>query len=117
MREAYTSLFAGEQDLTLCGQCGTAEEALKALDTDPCDLVVSDLQLPGMSGIDLLGHIRQRWPELPVLIVTAHDGSLLKRRAHEAGATAFLHKSEAPARLLETIRSVLAESASPMPSV
>ena len=112
VREAYACLLDGEQDLTLCGQAETAEAALEALAVRPCDLVVTDVRLPGMSGIDLLRRIRQRWPRLPVLVLTAQEDFLTQHRAAAEGASGFLHKSQVPAHLLDTIRSVLAASRS-----
>ena len=110
MREAYVRVLSGELDLDLCGQAETAEEALEALAGVACDLVVTDVRLPGMSGIDLTSQIRQRWPALPVVVITGHEDSLFERRAHEAGAVAFLPKRLAPTRLLHTIRGALARS-------
>lgn len=110
MREAYAHVLGAEADLELCGQAETAELALVALAAlveDPCDLVVTDVRLPGMSGIDLVAHIRERWPALPVVVITGHEDDVFARQAREAGAVAFLPKSLAPTRLLPTIREAL----------
>lgn len=111
MREAYAGLLAGHDDLDLCGQLETAEQALRVLEDHPCDLVVSDVGLPGMSGLDLLRRIRKRWPTLPVLILTGQEDAKTERLAHEAGAAAFVHKSKATTQLIGTIRHVLAQGA------
>ena len=110
VREAYVRVLSGASDLDLCGQAETAEQALTALDgldEAACHLVVTDVRLPGMSGIDLTGQIHQRWPGLPVVVITGHEDSLFERRAREAGAVAFLPKRLAPTHLLDTIRGAL----------
>ncbi len=108
MREAYVSLLTSEADFDLCGQSETAEDALATLTDGLCDLVVTDVGLPGMSGLDLLEHIHERWPTLPVLVLTGRPDYRVRRYAEEAGASAFLGKGEAPALLLDTIRGLLA---------
>ena len=109
MREAYVSLLSGEADFDLCGQSETAEDALAALSDDTCDLVVTDVGLSGMSGLDLLDRVRERWPRLPVVVLTGRPDYRVRRHAEQAGASAFLSKSDAPALLLATIRGLLAE--------
>ncbi len=107
MREAYARVLTAEPDLLLCGEAESAEAALVALAGIECDLVITDVRLPGQSGIDLAGEIRQRWPELPVVVITGHEDSVFARRAEEAGAAAFLPKRLAATHLLDTIRGVL----------
>ena len=107
MREAYARVVSAEADLDLCGVSDTAEQALVELDDVDCDLVVTDVRLPGMSGIDLVGRLHERWPALPVVVITGHEDDVFARRAREAGAAAFLPKRLAPTLLLTTIRDVL----------
>lgn len=113
MREAYAFILKGEPDLSLCGEAETAEDALIGLGAlvHTCDLVVTDVRLPGMSGLDLIGEIHARWPALPVMVITGHEDALFERQAQAAGAAAFLPKRLAPTRLLDTIREVLAAHA------
>jgi DNA-binding NtrC family response regulator len=58
-------------DEYLCRTAGTGEEAIKYLLMDDYDVVLLDISLPGMSGLELLGHIRQRWPEIIIIIISA----------------------------------------------
>jgi two-component system, response regulator, stage 0 sporulation protein F len=73
---------------------GSGEEALPQIDEIHPELIVilSDINMPGMDGIQLLGRIRQRRPELPVMMVTAYGDDERRRRAAELGAAAFLAK-------------------------
>ena len=111
MREAYARVVASQSDLELCGQAETAEDALEMIGGALCDLVVTDLRLPGMSGIDLVALVRDRWPALPVVVITGHEDDVFERQAQQAGAVAFLPKRLAPTRLLPTIRQALSGTA------
>ena len=73
---------------------GSGEEALRRLAEIHPELIVilSDINMPGMDGLELLGEIRRVRPELPVLMVTAYGDDDRKRRADELGAAAFLAK-------------------------
>src|SRR3954451_13500866 len=55
-------------------------------------VILSDINMPGMDGLTLLGEIKQRWPELPVMMVTAYGDDERRRRANEYGAAEFLTK-------------------------
>ena len=70
IRDVLCELFSGEH---LCHATATAEQALTLLEAVEYDIAVLDISLPGMSGLELLGHIRQRWPKTPVIIITGID--------------------------------------------
>jgi two-component system, response regulator, stage 0 sporulation protein F len=73
---------------------GSGEDALGRLAEIRPELIVilSDINMPGMDGLDLLNEVRRLRPELPVLMVTAYGDEERRRRADELGATAFLSK-------------------------
>jgi CheY-like chemotaxis protein len=58
----------------------------------PLIVILSDVNMPGMDGLELLREIKHRWPKLPVIMVTAYDDSERRRRASELGALEFLTK-------------------------
>jgi DNA-binding NarL/FixJ family response regulator len=107
MLRAYAQLFAREPDLTLCGCAESAERALDLLATVSCDLVLTDLALPGMDGIALVERLREAHPRLPVLVLSAHEDDLFVRRAEAAGAKGYIRKREINTDLLPTIRRIL----------
>ncbi|MDT7856009.1 response regulator transcription factor [Rubrivirga sp. S365] len=109
MREAYAALLATEPRLVLSQSVETAEEALDALRETPCDLVLTDLRLPGMSGVDLVRRLSEERPGLPALVISAHHEEVYARRALEAGAARFLPKQGLAARLVSVILEVLDE--------
>lgn len=107
MREAYASVLAEEGDIHLCGSVETAEEALMKLIGMACDLVVTDLRLPGMSGVDLVEQLHAARPDLPALVISAHPEDVYAQRARDAGAVGFLSKKGLAGTLVPTIRQVL----------
>ena len=109
MREAYASVIGTEAGFALCGAVATAEEALAHLVGEvSCDLVVTDLRLPGLSGIDLVARLHDARPGLPVLVVSAHEEEMHARRAREAGAVGFLPKRALATTFLDVVRSLAA---------
>jgi CheY-like chemotaxis protein len=74
---------------------GSGEEALEKLGEGirpQLIVILSDINMPGMDGLTLLGEIKQRWPELPVMMVTAYGDDERRRRAGEYGAAEFITK-------------------------
>ncbi len=90
--------------------CGTAEAALKALDNNSADLVVSDLVMPGMRGQELLAELRKRRPELNVIIITAFGSIDSAIELMKAGAYDYLAKPFSPDALLVAVERALKES-------
>lgn len=88
-------------------------EALIALEAEEAELVVSDLRMPVMDGLELLTHVVQRWPNLPVVMLTANSevGDVVE--AVQLGAVNYLLKPAAPALVLSTVRRALAARAAP----
>ena len=115
MREAYAAVLEQEPRLRLCGSVESAEDALDALREVECDLVVTDLRLPGMSGVDLVGRLRDERPGLPALVISAHEEDLYAQRARDAGAVGFLSKRGLAGTLVPTILGVFGEAAEPVP--
>src|SRR5262245_12046675 len=81
----------------------SAEEALKQLQRDSFFMMVADAYLGGMSGYDLLKETRRRWPNVPVLVITAYATPKLAAEAIKAGAIDYLSKPFAPEELLHAV--------------
>ena len=69
-------------------------------------VILSDINMPGMDGLTLLGEIKQRWPELPVMMVTAYGDDERRRRANENGAAEFITKPVDFEMLKERLRQL-----------
>ncbi|MCK5795984.1 MAG: sigma-54-dependent Fis family transcriptional regulator [Deltaproteobacteria bacterium] len=83
-------------------------DALTRLERYPVDVVLTDLRMPQMDGLSLLGKIRQRWPDLPVLMLTAHGSVATVVEAMRRGATGFLTKPFVREEILFELRKATA---------
>ena len=108
VRRGIASCIDAEPDLKVCGQAGTAAEALSALASARPDVVVADISLPGRDGLDLVKTIRAEPGAPPVVVLSMHDESVYAERALRAGASVYLMKSALAADLIHAIRRVLA---------
>lgn len=107
MRRGYSYLVDAELDLEICGETGAARDALKQIPEADPDLVIVDLTLEGMGGLELIKRLQDTRPELPVLVVSMHDESLYADRALRAGAQGYIMKSEVESTVVEAIRTIL----------
>jgi DNA-binding NarL/FixJ family response regulator len=108
MRIGLTESISREPGLCVCGNAETAEAALQAVERLGPDVVVSDLNLPGRGGLELIKDIASVRPGLPVIILSMHDEAIYAERCLRAGARGYLMKSEGPEKLAAAIRNVLA---------
>jgi DNA-binding NarL/FixJ family response regulator len=100
--------FLREQDgLTVAAVAPTAEAALEQLSTLKVDLVLVDVALPAMNGIDLVEALHKQYPALPCLMLSGHNGIDYVGRALAAGAKGYVVKSS-PQSILEAVERVLA---------
>ena len=106
MRKGLALTLGAEPDLTIVAQADSAEAGLDLL-TDDLDLVVVDVSLPGMSGLELTKHLAAVRPGLPVLVVSRHDEGLYAERALRAGAKGYVMKLEDPEVIAQAVRRVL----------
>jgi len=85
----------------------SAEAALEAIDHEGAEVVISDIRMPGMSGLELLGRVLERWPDLPVVMLTAHGSVPMAVEAMRAGAADFMLKPFDPDEVLFVVRKAL----------
>ena len=106
-RRAVTSALRLIRDVEIVGEAGGGAEGARAAVVHEPDLVLMDLSMPEVDGIEAMRRIHARKPELPVVILTAHADPGVEKEAREAGASGFLAKGTA----LEDIVVVLHEAA------
>ncbi len=94
-----------------------AADALERLRDEEVDLVVTDIRMPGMSGIELAETVKARRPWMPVLIVTGYGNASDEARARAAGVSAFLHKPLSPEQIEGSTEDAIARATAPMPLV
>ncbi len=107
VRSGIRRLLASMPDLQL-SEAATGEEALDQVRGTPFQLLILDLNLPGLGGLELLRRLLKADPRLPVLVFSLHTEGIYATRAMQAGARGFVSKNAAPEELLAAIESVLA---------
>ena len=108
VRMGFRLLLQAVKDLVVLGEAESGEAACQMyLDLKP-DVVVMDLAMPGMGGLEALRRIRARHPQARVLTLSAHDDPMHARRALQEGALGFLSKRSAPEALIEAVGVVAA---------
>ena len=109
VRSGYRRLIELEDDLAVTAEFVDAESTYAALTAPgpcPVDLLVLDLSLPGQSGLELLRHLAQRLPSLPILVFTMHESGALVQQCLRAGAAGFVTKCSEPGTLLDALRRI-----------
>ena len=106
-REGFAQLINFQTDLQVCGQAGTAGQALTDIAALNPDLVIVDISLAGTSGIELIKDLVHLDPILKILVLSTHDESLYAERALRAGARGYVMKQEATKHVMAAIRHVL----------
>lgn len=113
IREAVTLLINTTPGFQCMGAYGTAEDALRMVRTEPPDVMLLDIHLPGMLGSEAAAHFHERFPLLPILMFTVFED---EDRVFESlcnGASGYLLKKTHPARLIDSIRDAM-EGGAPM---
>jgi len=107
MRAGLAQLIERQPDLTVCGEAGNPAESLQRLAAGGVDLVLTDMTMPGRSGLDFLKDLQALHPALPILVVSMHDEMVYAERALRAGARGYIMKEAGGENLLAAIRQVL----------
>ncbi len=103
--------------MVVAGEASTGHEALSEALSGDYDLVLLDISMPDMGGLELLKDLRSNKPDLRVLILTMHPEDQYARRALKAGASGYLTKDSAPENLVSAIRQVAAGGKYASPSL
>ncbi len=106
LRQGIAALISDQPDLQLVGQASNGLEAIEQFRLHRPDVMLMDLQMPGMNGIDAMSAIRGEFPDARFVVLTTYTGDVQIVRALKAGARAYLLKSLLHRELLDTIRSV-----------
>lgn len=107
MRKGLAITLDADPGLEVVDQLERGEEVLQKLDNYELDLIIVDISLPGMSGLELIKHVLTRRPKLKILAVSRHDESVYAERVVRAGARGYVMKLEAGEVLLKAVWKVL----------
>ncbi|TBW55434.1 response regulator transcription factor [Marinobacter halodurans] len=108
MRECLKRLFDGTDDIRVKAEASNGGEVLEALRRVAFDVVMLDVSMPGLSGESLVARIHDRYPELPILILTMFNETQIAKRKLKAGASGYLTKDCEPDMLVGAIRKLAA---------
>jgi DNA-binding NarL/FixJ family response regulator len=104
LRLGLVTLIDLQTDMKVCGEAESGREALRVILNSKPDLVVADIALPGVSGLEFIRELQVICPELPVLIYSDHDEMLYAERVIRAGGRGYVLKSMAPGTVIDAIR-------------
>jgi len=107
VREGIALMLADLEDIQIVGEAEDGPGLLALLDTTPADIILLDIRLPGMSGIQVLKHLKQTASQVRVVVLSMHDEPAYVTKAIELGADAYLLKSASRDELLRAIRLVV----------
>jgi DNA-binding NarL/FixJ family response regulator len=107
MRAGIAQLIERQADLRVCGEAGNPAEALQALAKAKPDLILTDLTMPGRSGLEFIKDLRAAHADIAVLVISMHDEVVYAERALRAGARGYIMKEAGGENLLAAIRQVL----------
>ncbi len=106
VRRGLRDIVADTGDITLSQCVGTAHEAFRAVETGAFDVILLDIELPDMSGIDAVKQIHRDYPRLAILALTLYAQRIYAVRAIRAGASGYVTKDSAAEQLVTAIRTV-----------
>jgi DNA-binding NarL/FixJ family response regulator len=108
VREGFSRILGSHPDMTVVGEAASGLEALRMIPICHPNVVMVDISMPGMSGIELISRLRAEHPQLPVLVLSMHKEAQFAVRALKLGAAGYLTKDCAPELLAQAIHSVYA---------
>lgn len=106
VREGLKQIVADTSDMIVIDEASDGHEVLALLSKNNYDVVVLDMAMPGLTGLDVLKQIKRETPTLPVLILSVHPEEQYAVRSLKAGASGYLTKESAPDELITAIRKV-----------
>jgi DNA-binding NarL/FixJ family response regulator len=106
-RQGLVALIRSSERYEVCGEAGSASEAIEALQRAVPDMALVDISLVGQNGLDLVRTLKAAHPSILILIISMHDEVVYAERALKAGARGYVMKQEAASVMLDAIRTVL----------
>ena len=106
IREGLKRILNSEQDIKVVGEASNVVELFTALKRLAVNIILLDITMPGESGLDALKELRQKYPHLPVLILSFHPEHRFAVRALKAGAAGYLTKESAAEEVVQAVRKI-----------
>jgi len=106
VRGGLKQIIATTTDIVVAGEAAQGAEVIEKLRTCQVDLLLLDMTMPGISGVDLIRRVRTEQPVLPILVLSIHNEAQVVARAVRAGATGYVTKDSDPDIILAAIRKL-----------
>ncbi|MDP4174464.1 MAG: response regulator transcription factor [Bacteroidota bacterium] len=107
VRQGLRQILADGKGHYVCGEAENGQMVLDMVNKEPWDVIILDISMPGLSGLDILKEIKKIKPRLPVLVLTMHSEDQFALRSIKAGASGYLTKDSAPEELIKAINKVM----------
>ena len=111
IRKVICELFTREGDFQVCGEAENGQKAIDMAQQLKPDLIVTDLSMPVMNGLEATRILRKMMPELPIILYSAHIDDFVQKEALAVGASVMVPKSDAVALLVDRSRRLLRDRA------
>jgi DNA-binding NarL/FixJ family response regulator len=99
-------VMLGESEIQIVAEAATGSEAVEAAQTNDIDVAILDIRMPGGDGLYALSRIKERYPELPCLMLSTYDNAVYVERSRMLGAAGYLAKGITRSRLIQSIQLV-----------
>ena len=106
VRMGFRLLLQDTKDITVVGEAESGEEVIKLLNTLTADIIVMDLSMPGIGGLETISRIVSKDKSPKILILSAHEDAIHPKRSLKAGANGYLSKRGAAEELIKAIRQI-----------
>lgn len=106
LRTGLRMFFNSQEDMLVVGEAVCGEDALEKVQLYRPDVVILDISMPGMNGIEAIARIKQLNPDVGILMLTMHEAEEYLQQAMQAGASGYVLKKAADSELLEAVRAV-----------
>lgn len=107
VRQGLKQILSDEKKQFICGEAENGQVVLDRVLKEIWDVVILDISMPGISGLEILKEIKKNRPKLPVLVLTMHSEDQFALRSIKAGASGYLKKDSAPEELVRAIKKVV----------
>jgi DNA-binding NarL/FixJ family response regulator len=111
VRKIICELFTHEGDFEVCGEAENGKEALEKAQLLRPTLIITDLSMPVMNGLEAIRALKRLMPKVPVILYSIHTDTAVTKEALAAGASAVVRKEEAATVLIKTARNLLNHAA------
>ncbi len=108
LRAAFRSLLDSDEGIEVVGDSGDARTAIERIEELRPDVVLLDISMPGLSGLDAIAPMRKAWKRVRILMLTHHEGESFVEQAMRSGADGYLSKDSEPEELRLAITSIFA---------